>query len=113
MKAENMAERMAKLHKDVANQLEKMNEGYKKQASKHRRFKEFKEKDLVMVYLRKARFSAGKYNKLQPKKIGPYRIVKKFGDDAYKIELPSHININPIFKIVDIFEYSPLGQIST
>ena len=48
---ENMAERTAKLHKDVTNQIEKMNEEYKKQADKHRRFKELKEGELVMIYL--------------------------------------------------------------
>lgn len=85
-KAENMAER-------IANQIEKMNEEYKKQANKHRRFKELKEGDLVMMYLRKVRLPAGKYNKLQSKTIGPCQIIKKFGDNTNKIDLPDkHTN---------------------
>ena len=87
-----------------------MNEEYKTQADKHRRFKKFKEGDLVMIYLWKTRLPAGKYSKLQPKKIVPYRIVKKLGDNAYKIDLPDHRHIDPIFNIADIFEYFPPNQ---
>ena len=85
-----MAKRITKLHKDVTTQIEKMNQAYKTQADKHQRFKEFKEGDLVMIHLRKARLPAGKYSKIQPKKIGPYPIIKRFGDNAYKIDLPDH-----------------------
>ena len=108
---ENMAERITKLHKVITAQIEKMNQAYKSQDDKHRRFKEFKGRDLVMIHLRKARLSAGKYNKLQPKKIGPYPIIKRFGDNSYKIDLPHHIHINPIFNVVDIFKYFPPDQL--
>lgn len=60
--AENMVERIAKLHKDMTNRIEKMNEEIKKQADKHRGFKEFKGA-LVMIYLRKTRLPTGKCSK--------------------------------------------------
>ena len=100
-----MVERIAKLHEDITVQIEKMNQAYKSQANKHRRFKEFKEGDLVIIHLRKVRLPARKYKKLQPKKIGPCPIIKRFGDNAYKIDLLDHIHINPIFNLADIFEY--------
>ena len=88
-----------------------MNQTYKSQADKHQRFKEFKEGDLVMIHLRKVRLPAGKYSKLQPKKIGRYQIIKKFGDNAFKIDLPDHIHVNPNFNVADIFKYFPLDQL--
>ena len=39
------------------------------------------------------------------KKIGPWKIVKKFGANAYEIELPSGIEISPIFNISYLYPY--------
>jgi hypothetical protein len=39
------------------------------------------------------------------KKIGPCRVLKKFGENAYEIELPDGIGISPIFNISDLYPY--------
>jgi hypothetical protein len=39
------------------------------------------------------------------KKIGPCRVIKKFGENAYEIELPDGIEISPIFNVVDLYPY--------
>jgi hypothetical protein len=39
------------------------------------------------------------------KKIGPCRVLKKFGANAYEIELPDGIKISPIFNISDLYPY--------
>jgi hypothetical protein len=39
------------------------------------------------------------------KKIGPCRVLKKFGANAYEIELPDGIGISPIFNISDLYPY--------
>ena len=55
--------------------------------------------------MRKERFPRGTYNKLKMKRIGPCRIVKKLGANAYKIELPNGIRISSIFNISYLYPY--------
>jgi hypothetical protein len=50
-------------------------------------------------------FPRGTYKKLKMKKIGPCKIVKKFGANAYEIELPDGIRISPIFNISYLYPY--------
>ena len=39
------------------------------------------------------------------KKIGPCQILKKFGENAYELELPEGIGISLIFNISDLYPY--------
>jgi hypothetical protein len=55
--------------------------------------------------LRKERFTRGTYNKLKMKKIGPCRIIRKFGANAYEIELLDGIEISLIFNISNLYPY--------
>jgi hypothetical protein len=55
--------------------------------------------------LRKERFPRGTYNKLKMKKIGPCRVMKKFGANTYEIELLDGIRISLMFNISDFYPY--------
>ena len=42
---------------------------------------------------------------MKMKKIGPCRVLNKFGVNAYEIELPDEIGISLIFNISDLYPY--------
>jgi hypothetical protein len=103
--AEDFAEAMKELHNQVRERLQNLSQEYKHRADQHRRELQFEVGDLILSHMRKERFPRGTYNKLKMKKIGPCKIVKKFGANAYEIELPDGIRISLIFNISDLYPY--------
>ena len=73
------------------------------QADKTKRELQFKVGDLVMAYLRKERLPKGHPTKFLLKKIWPLKIVHKFGNNAYEVELPLNLGISPIFNVNDLY----------
>ena len=59
--------------------------------------------DLVWLHLRKDRFPELCKSKLMPKAVGPYKIIEKINDNAYKLELPPEFVVSPSFNIADLF----------
>ncbi|GJY98032.1 RNA-directed DNA polymerase [Tanacetum coccineum] len=97
--------KLQELHRSVQEHIIRHNKQYKEHADKHRKQVLYREGDLVWIHLRKERFPVGHFRKLKPRGDGPFRVLKKINDKAYKIELPGHYNVSATFNIADLSSY--------
>ena len=96
------ADMVKKLHERVQKHLEKKNEQYVTKANKGRRQVLFELGDWVWVYMRKERFLVRRWSKLHPRRDGPFQVLERINNNAYKLDLPDEYNINAIFNVSDL-----------
>lgn len=58
-----------------------------------------------MVHLCKERYPQDTYNKLKPKKLRHYEILKRINENLYLTDLPKDLVISPIFNAVNLYSY--------
>ncbi|GJT19597.1 RNA-directed DNA polymerase [Tanacetum coccineum] len=105
VEGEAQATQIKALHEQVRDQITKHNLQYQARANKHRKHVVFNEGDLVWIYLRKDRFPPGRYGKLQDRADGPFRVLKRINDNAYKIDLPGSYGVSATFNVADLTPY--------
>src|SRR5437868_7477122 len=82
-----------------------MNEIYRIAGNKGRKEVILEPGDLVWVHLRKERFPELRKSKLMPRATGPFKVLEKINDNAYKLELPPDFGVSPTFNISDLKPY--------
>jgi translation initiation factor IF-1 len=100
--ASQRSEFVLKMHETTKLNNEKMNEKYRIAASKGRKEIKLEPGDLVWLHLRKERFPELRKSKLMSRAVGPFKILAKINDNAYKLELPLVFGISPNFNISDL-----------
>jgi hypothetical protein len=85
--------------------LQSSSQEYKWRGDQHRKELQFEFGGLILAHLRKERFPRGAYNKMKMKKIGPCKVIRKFGTNTYEIELPNGVEISLIFNVADLYPY--------
>ena len=80
-----------------------MNAKYKITGDKGRKHVVFDVGDLVWLHLRKDRFQDLRKSKLMPRAAGPFKVLERINDNAYKLELPTELGpVSSTFNIADL-----------
>ncbi|XP_028764585.1 uncharacterized protein LOC114722675, partial [Neltuma alba] len=58
--------------------------------------------DWVWVHMRKERFPAQRKSKLAPRGDGPFQVLERINDNAYKIDLLGKYNVSATFNVADL-----------
>jgi hypothetical protein len=97
---------MKKLHEETRTTLEKHNKDHATKMNKHKRAMIFEEGDLVWLHLRKDRFPDARKSKLHPRGDGPFKVIKRINDNAYKIDISNskHL-VHDTFNVADLSPY--------
>jgi len=100
--ADKQVELMKDLHQRTREKLLSKAEQTATKANKGRREMIFQPGDLVWLHLRKERFPEQRKSKLSPRGDGPFKVLKKVGDNAYVLELPAEYGVSPVFNVGDL-----------
>jgi hypothetical protein len=106
--AKQRAGLMLKMHETTKENIETMNAKYKFAGSRGKKHVTYEPGDLVWLHLRKDRFPDLRKSKLLTRADGPFKVVAKINDNAYKLELPADFGVSPTFNIADLEPY--LGE---
>ena len=62
--------------------------------------------DLVWLHLRKERFPNKRKSKLLPRADGPFKVLARYNNNAYKIDIPrDKYSVSDIFNVKDLSPY--------
>ena len=93
------------LHAKIRQQIEKKNEQYANKANRGRKLVRFEPGDWVWVHMWKERFPEQRRSKLMPQGDGPYQIIERINDNAYKVDLSSEYCVSATFNVFYISSF--------
>ncbi|XP_057543321.1 uncharacterized protein LOC130821549 [Amaranthus tricolor] len=112
--AKQHAEDMMTIHRQTQKHIEQATAKYQQKVNSSTSAPhKFKIGDWVWIHLRKERFPRQRKNKLMPRADGPFQITEKYGDNAFKIDLPNRYGVSPIFNIGDLQPYYAESELGT
>nr|XP_020197508.1 uncharacterized protein LOC109783306 [Aegilops tauschii subsp. strangulata] len=102
MEASKRAAYVKKIHEKTREEVERKSKYYAAKANKNRKKVTFEPGDLVWINLRKDQFPEKRKSKLMPRGDGPFKVLAKINNNAYKIELPEDYAMSPTFNVADL-----------
>jgi hypothetical protein len=105
-RAEKFIEQIQSIHQVVQEQLEKSQAKYKARHDKHHVDHSFEVGDEVWLYISKERLK-GEGKKLKPIRYGPFKIVDKIGNNAFRLDLPPYMQMYAVVNVENLKLYEP------
>ena len=99
------AEFVKNLHRQVKETLEKKAERNRIKLNKGRTEVIFQPGDWVWLHMRPERFPDERKSKLSPRGDGPFRVLDRINDNAYRLELPGKFQVSRTFNVSDLSPY--------
>ncbi|KAI9173666.1 hypothetical protein LWI28_004589 [Acer negundo] len=99
------AEFVKQIHEKTRQNIERRTEQYANQANKGRKKVVFEPGDWVWLHMRKERFPVQRRSKLLPRGDGPFQVIERINDNAYKLDLPSEYNISASFNVSNLSSF--------
>ncbi|OMO99181.1 reverse transcriptase [Corchorus capsularis] len=102
MDGQRKADYFRELPARVRAQIEKKTQHYMKNANKGRKEVIFEPGDWVWLHLRKEKFPEKRKSKLLPRGDGPFQVLERINNNAYKLDLPNEYGtVSAIFNVSD------------
>ena len=106
MEASKRADFVRKIHEKTKEEIEKKGKHNAARVNKKRKEVIFQPGDMVWVHFCKDRLPILRKSKLMPRGDGPYKVLAKINDNAYKIDLPtSEFGVSNTFNVADLTPY--------
>ncbi|KAL5820915.1 hypothetical protein ACOSQ3_022797 [Xanthoceras sorbifolium] len=96
------AEFVKQIHEKTRQNIERRTEQYANQANKGRKKVVFEPGDWVWLHMRKERFPVQRRSKLLPRGDGPFQVIERINDNAYKLDLPGEYSVSASFNVSDL-----------
>ncbi|KAL4348832.1 hypothetical protein GQ457_17G008640 [Hibiscus cannabinus] len=107
------ADYVKRLHQQVKENLERRTQQYERQENKGRKRVTFEVGDWVWVHFQKEHFPAQRSSKLLPRGDGPFQVVAKVNENAYKLDLPGEYNVSATFNVSDLTPFDDPSDLRT
>ncbi|KAL4282280.1 hypothetical protein GQ457_03G017080 [Hibiscus cannabinus] len=107
------ADYVKRLHQQVKENLERRTQQYERRENKGQKRVTFEVGDWVWVHFRKERFPAQRSSKLLPRGDGPFQVVAKVNENAYKLDLPGEYNVSATFNVSDLTPFDDPSNLRT
>jgi hypothetical protein len=108
--ASKRVEEIKKLHEEVREKIMRYTQRIEEKVNQKRKKVIFKPGDLVWIHLKKERFPNRRKGKLKPRSDGPFEVIEKIGDNAYKLKLDDGYEGSCTFNVSDLKPYYQEGE---
>ena len=107
------AEFVKKIHEKARLNIERRTKHYTKQSNKGNQQLIFKVGYWVWLHKRKERFPAQRRSKFFLRGDGPFQVLERINDNAYKLDLSGKYNVSATFNVTDLSSFDVGDDLKT